>query len=138
MTIPASTSNIDAPVASVSGKYISEVTSVVALIAALLGIFFGKDFGVTRHVQDLLPLVLAVVPASMSISRAFKHSSAVLANARVYTAQMAAAAVESPAVAAPDPTDDRWGPVEAVPAPADTPIDTPGDSFPNNGGTSLP
>ena len=136
MTIPASISNIDAPVASVSGKYISEVTSVVALIAALLGIFFGKDFGVTRHVQDLLPLVLAVVPAFMSASRAFKHSSAALANAQVYSAQIAAATVV--AEIAPIATDERWGPVEAVPAPADTPIDAPGDSFPNDGGTSFP
>ena len=84
------TGNVDAPVASVAGKYISEITSVIALIAALLVIFIGKDFGVAKHAQDLMPLVLAVVPAFMSLSRAFKHSSAVIANAQVYAAQTAA------------------------------------------------
>ena len=132
----ADTSNVDAPVASVPGKYISELTSVVALIAALLVIFFGKDFGVAKHAQDLMPLVLAVVPAFMSASRAFKHHSAAIANAQVYTAQIAAVATSANLAIAPVSVVDVPVVVpDPVVADASAPVAV---SFPNDGGKLSP
>ena len=130
------TGNLDAPVASVAGKYISEATSAVALIAALMGIFLGSDFGINQHVQDLMPLVLAVVPAFMSISRAFKHASAANANAQVYVAQIAA--VATPASLAVVPVAVVDVPV-VVPDPVAVDASAPAVvPLPNDGGTSFP
>lgn len=77
--------NPDAPVAEVNTG-LSEIVSIGALVSAILTIFFGHDFGVAQHAQDLAPLILAVVPVGLGFSRAFKHHSAAMANAHTFAA----------------------------------------------------
>ena len=78
---------------------LSEITSLFVIIGAILASTgLHNDFGLTSRAADLAPLVVAVVTAALTLSRALKHRGAMAANSAVTVA--ASSAVSASAEAA--------------------------------------
>ena len=69
---------------------LSEITSILVIIGGILASTgLHRDFGLTAHAADYAPWVVALVTASLGLSRAIKHRGAMSANAQVLSDHIA-------------------------------------------------
>lgn len=88
MSDTTSTTNTDAPIATVPFGP-SEIVAYITALASLVNGMFGHDYGLSANAQALSVLIAGLVVLGSTISRAVKHHAAIAANAAVYTAQLA-------------------------------------------------
>lgn len=93
MTTPAGASGSeDVPLAEVSQVGLSEVMSIIALVASIATVLFGRDFGIAANAKLLAEAAVFLIPMATGFARAIKHHGVAHANALVTVAQIEAAA----------------------------------------------
>ena len=89
---PAVSGSEDVPLAQVDKIGTSEIMSFLALVASLLTVFFGKDFGIVQNARLIAEVAVFLIPMATGFARAIKHHGVAHANALVTVAQIKAAA----------------------------------------------
>jgi len=106
----------------------TEAVSILVTLGGLLAALFGRDWGISRHAEQIVSAGYLVGPVIFGFARALKHHAATGAAAMVYVAD---AAVRSAAPAVPVPVSQNVTVVQPpAPAPADAPPEPPADAYP--------
>ncbi len=105
----------------------TEAVSILVTLGGLLAALFGRDWGISRHAEQIVSAGYLVGPVIFGFSRALKHHAATGAAAKVYVAD---AAVRSAAPPVPAPVSQNVTVVQPPAPPADTPPEPPADAYP--------
>jgi len=113
----------------------TEAVSILVTLGGLLAALFGRDWGISRHAEQIVSAGYLVGPVVFGFSRALKHHAATGAAAMVYVAN---AAVRSAAPAVPVPVSQNVTVVQPPAPPADTPPEPPADAYPGTPPAAAP
>jgi len=114
----------------------TEAVSILVTLGGLLAALFGRDWGISRHAEQIVSAGYLVGPVIFGFARALKHHAATGAAAKVYVAD---AAVRSAAPPVPVPVSQNVTVVQPpVPAPADAPPEPPADAYPGTPPAAAP
>lgn len=119
--------NPSAPSAVVKPFGPTEAISILVTLGGLLAALFGRDWGISRHAEQIVSAGYLVGPVVFGFSRALKHHAATGAAAMVYVAD---AAARSAAPVVPVPVSQNVTVVQPPMPPADTPPEPPADAYP--------
>ena len=106
----------------------TEAVSILVTLGGLLAALFGRDWGISRHAEQIVSAGYLVGPVIFGFARALKHHAATGAAAKVYVAD---AAVRSAAPPVPVPVSQNVTVVQPPVPPAGTPPAPPADAYPD-------
>ncbi len=128
--------NPSAPSAVVKPFGPTEAVSILVTLGGLLAALFGRDWGISRHAEQIVSAGYLVGPVIFGSARALKHHAATGAAAMVYVAD---AAVRSAAPASvPVPVSQNVTVVQPPAPPADLPPEPPADAYPGTPPAAAP
>ena len=113
----------------------TEAVSILVTLGGLLAALFGRDWGISRHAEQIVSAGYLVGPVVFGFARALKHHAATGAAAKVYVAD---AAVRSAAPPVPAPVSQNVTVVQPPAPPADTPPEPPADAYPGTPPAAAP
>lgn len=106
----------------------TEAVSILVTLGGLLAALFGRDWGISRHAEQIVSAGYLVGPVIFGFARALKHHAATGAAAAVYVADAGVRSAAAPPV--PGPVSQNVTVVQPPAPPADAPPEPPADAYP--------